>query len=60
MKVLSQNLSLSKALLERLRELFPDTLPRNSVITIEEIRFLQGQQSVIDKLDELYDEIYED
>jgi hypothetical protein len=60
MRILSKNISISKALIDRLRELFPDTLPMNTAITLEEIRYLQGQQSVLQKLDELYDEIYED
>jgi hypothetical protein len=60
MKVLNNNnLSITQGLLEKLKELFPDTLPV-SVISAEELRFLQGQQSVIKKLEELYDEIYED
>lgn len=59
MKVLSNNLSLTKGLLEKLQELFPNTLPVSS-ITVEELRFLQGQQSVLNKLEELYNEIYED
>lgn len=60
MKVLNNNnLSITLGLLEKLKELFPDTLPV-SAITVEELRFLQGQQSVVKKLEELYDEIYED
>lgn len=59
MKVLSNNLSLTKGLLEKLQELFPNTLPV-SPITVEELRFLQGQQSVLSKLEELYNEIYEE
>jgi hypothetical protein len=60
MKVLNNNnLSITQGLLEQLKELFPNTLPV-SPTTVEELRFLQGQQSVINKLEELYDEIYED
>jgi hypothetical protein len=59
MKVLSNNLNLTKGLLEKLHELFPNTLPVSS-ITVEELRFLQGQQSVLNKLEELYNEIYEE
>jgi hypothetical protein len=60
MKVLSNNLSITKGLIEHLTELFPDTLPVSTTTTVEELRFLQGQQSVLKKLQELYDEIYED
>jgi len=60
MKVFQGNLSITEALLDKLRELFPDTLPVSTSTTVEELRFLQGQQSVIRKLEELYDEIYEE
>tara|TARA_E500000178_G_C16856791_1_gene677753 strand:+ start:531 stop:713 length:183 start_codon:yes stop_codon:yes gene_type:complete len=55
MKVLHQNPSLSVELLDFLKELFPDRLP-NDQATLEDLRYLQGQQSVIRKLDELYNE----
>jgi len=60
MKVLTQNLSITKSLLDSLKELFPDALPVSTTITVEELRFLQGQQSVIQKLEEMYNTIYED
>lgn len=60
MRVLSKNLSITKALLNKLNELFPDSLPTNTDMNIEEIRFLQGQRSVIQKMEELYEDIYEE
>lgn len=55
MKVLNKKFSLSVELLNVLKELFPDRLP-NEQATIEDLRYLQGQQSVIRKLEELYNE----
>ena len=55
MKVLHQNPSLSVELLDFLKELFADKLPSDQA-TLEDLRYLQGQQSVIRKLDELYNE----
>lgn len=55
MKVLNRKFSLSEELLNVLKELFPDRLP-NKQATLEDLRYLQGQQSVIQKLEELYNE----
>ncbi len=55
MKVLNRKFSLSEELLNVLKELFPDKLP-NKQATLEDLRYLQGQQSVIRKLEELYNE----
>lgn len=55
MKVLNKNFSLSVELLNVVKELFPDRLP-NEQATLEDLRYLQGQQSVIRKLEELYNE----
>lgn len=55
MKVLNRKFSLSEELLNVLKELFPDRLP-NKQATLEDLRYLQGQQSVIRKLEELYNE----
>ena len=55
MKVLNRKFSLSEELLNVLKELFPDRLPNNQA-TLEDLRYLQGQQSVIQKLEELYNE----
>jgi hypothetical protein len=52
MKVLGNNFNITDGLLNHLKELYPNKLPLGQV-TLEELRFLQGQQSVIDKLIEL-------
>ena len=39
--------NISEDLLDWLKETFPNNLPRNNSISIEELRFLQGQQDVI-------------
>jgi|ETNmetMinimDraft_9_1059917.scaffolds.fasta_scaffold168410_3 hypothetical protein len=53
-KVIKRNpYSLSEGLINKLDELFPDRLPNNTSCTLEDLRFLQGQRSVIDKLTEL-------
>lgn len=59
MKVLNNNLSITLGLLEKLKELYPNTMPPLGT-DIETLRFLQGQQSVINKLQELYDEAFEE
>jgi len=48
--------SLSEGLINKLDELFPDKLPNNISCSLEDLRFLQGQRSVIDKLHELMTE----
>ena len=50
--ILNRSLGISQGLLATLNELFPDSLPTNQ-IKIEELRYLQGQRSVIKKLTEL-------
>ena len=52
MKVLGNNFNITDGLLNHLKELYPNKLPLGQV-TLEELRFLQGQQSIIDKLIEL-------
>jgi hypothetical protein len=59
MKVLSNNLSITEGLIKELKELYPDKLPQNQ-IDIETLRFLQGQQSVIQKLEALLEESLEE
>lgn len=59
MQVLSNNLSLTKTLVDLLKELYPNTLPVDD-ITVERLRYLQGQQSVIRKLEALYEETLEE
>ena len=50
--ILGRSLGVSQGLLTALDKLFPDTLPVGK-IGLEELRFLQGQRSVIKKLKEL-------
>jgi len=52
MRVLGNDFNITDGLLNHLKELYPNKLPLGQV-TLEELRFLQGQQSVIDKLIEL-------
>ena len=59
MKVLGYTLGITTALLNELQELYPNRLPLEHV-TSEELAFLRGQQSVVNKLNELYNEDYED
>jgi hypothetical protein len=59
MNVLGYSLGITTALLNRLQELYPNKLP-NEQVTSEELAFLRGQQSVVNKLNELYNEDYED
>ncbi len=59
MKVLGYTLGITTALLNKLQELYPNKLPLEQ-ITPEELAFLRGQQSVVNKLNELYNEDYED
>jgi hypothetical protein len=59
MKVLGNIPSLTRELLDHLTDLFPNQLPANEV-SIEELRYLQGQQSVIRKLEELYNQDFEE
>lgn len=50
--ILKRSLGISQGLLTTLNKLFPDTLPTQQ-IALEELRYLQGQRSVIKKLIEL-------
>lgn len=59
MNVLGYSLGITTALLTRLQELYPNKLP-NEQVTSEELAFLRGQQSVVNKINELYNEDYED
>jgi|TARA_B100002019_G_scaffold139326_2_gene120012 hypothetical protein len=52
MRVLGNDFNITDGLLNHLKELYPNKLPLGQV-TLEELRFLQGQQSIIDKLIEL-------
>jgi len=50
-------LNITTALLNALQELYPDKLPHEQ-ITSEELAFLRGQQSVVKKLTDIYNEDY--
>jgi hypothetical protein len=52
--------NISEDLLVWLKETFPNELPRNNSINIEDIRFLQGQQDVINVIRATYKESIED
>lgn len=59
MNVLNKQLNISKGLLEKLKELYPDVLPPVGT-DIETLRYLQGQQSVVRKLEELFEDTFEE
>lgn len=47
---------ISKELIEYLKGLFPDTLPTRRGVSENDIAFLQGQQSVINRMELLYED----
>ena len=47
----------SKELIQYLEDMFPDKLPPRGC-DMTEVSFLQGQQSVVDRLTQLYEERY--
>ena len=53
--ILRDSFRISQGLLTHLDKIFPDTLPKHH-IKIEELRFLQGQRRVIEKLKEISEE----
>tara|TARA_R110001632_G_scaffold14829_3_gene49610 strand:+ start:2203 stop:2382 length:180 start_codon:yes stop_codon:yes gene_type:complete len=59
MKIFNDAPTLSGELLSHIKDLFPNQLPANE-ISIEELRYLQGQQSVMNKLEELYNQNFEE
>ena len=52
--------NISEDLLVWLKETFPNELPRNKSTSIEGIRFLQGQQDVINVIKATYKESIDD
>ena len=52
--------NISEDLLVWLKETFSNNLPRNKSTSIEELRFLQGQQDVINVIEAIYKESIED
>jgi hypothetical protein len=57
MKLLGNDFNITDALLNHLKMLFPNKLPLEHV-TPEELGFLRGQQSIIQKLVELQNQDY--
>ena len=47
---------ITRELIDNFKELFPNKLPRTKGVTPEQIAFLQGQQSVIERMEFLYDD----
>ncbi len=47
---------LSKELLKYLDESFPNKLPTDPAISVERLRYLQGQRSVVDFLLDLFEQ----
>ena len=47
---------ISKELLEYLGRLFPDKLPTKRNVSETDVAFLQGQQSVINRMEFLYED----
>lgn len=42
---------INKDLIEHLKKLFPDKLPKNRGMSESDIAFLQGQQSVLERME---------
>jgi len=55
MNVLGYSYGVTDALINRLRELYPNRLPTEQ-ITPEKLAYLRGQQSIIDKVVDLQTE----
>ena len=53
MKLLTDKPLISNDVLKYLERQFPDKLPNDENISVEKLRFLQGQQSVIEKVRQL-------
>lgn len=51
---------ITKEILEHFKQIFPDKLPKRLGQTPEQIAYLQGQQSVIERMEFLYDDITEE
>lgn len=56
MNELQRKPPLNKELLKFLEERFPDKLPTKPNMTVEELRFLQGQRSVVEFLLDLFEQ----
>lgn len=55
MDVLNRKYTLTQGLIEVLQEMFPNRLPE-AHISLDELRYLQGQQSVIHKLIQMHED----
>jgi len=60
MNILNKRFNIDRDALEHLKSLFPNQLPLDRGTTPEDIAYLQGQQSVIQKLEGLFNENLED
>mgnify|MGYP005998067625 CR=1 FL=1 len=47
---------ITKKLIEKFQALFPDRLPTHKGVTAEQLAFLQGQQSVVQRMIFLYED----
>ena len=60
MNILKQRYFIDKATIDHIKSLYPNQLPLDRGTTPEDIAYLQGQQSVIAKLEVLFNENLED
>jgi hypothetical protein len=51
---------ISKEILEHFKKIYPNKLPRKIGTTPEQIAYLQGQQSVLERMEFLYEDITEE
>lgn len=58
-KLIQKN-SVPEWIINHLEEVFPDATPRNLELTIEQLRWLQGQRTVIDYLTSLNEDDVEE
>ena len=56
MNILDKKLFISKELVDHFKELFPNKLPRKLGVTPDAIAYLQGQQSVIERMEFILDD----
>lgn len=56
MEFSSRKPPLTRAILDFLDTQYPDTLPRQRDMTLEELSFLQGQRSVVDFLIRIFEQ----
>lgn len=50
--------TVSKGLILWLKEVYPDRMPAESDITIDELRFKQGQIAVVKTLESVYNDVH--